>query len=83
MSTREQVITSMCYTIRHDYGLDKHPDDADFVAGMTLTERNTLWTQMAQVYDNCIAHCMVFKTPDPKYASDVEEHFKNQNLYSE
>jgi len=83
MSTRENVITSMCYTMRHDYGLDKHPDDASFVAGMTVNERNALWKQMAQLFDNNIAPHMVFKTPDPKYIADVAEHFKNQNLYSE
>ena len=26
MSTREQVITSMCYTWRHDYGIVKDPE---------------------------------------------------------
>jgi hypothetical protein len=69
--------------MRHDYGLDKHPDDASFVAGMTGTERNALWKQMAQIFDNDIAPNMVFKTPDPIYVAQVEEHFKNQHNYSE
>jgi len=83
MSTRESVITSMCYTMRHDYGLWKNPDEDYFVAGMSHSDREALWNQMAQVYDNCIAHCMEFKKPDPKYIAQVEEHFKNQHNYSE
>lgn len=59
--TREQIIQSMCYTSRHDYGLDKHPDDAPFVAGMTQRERDSLWQQMAQLFDNDIAPYMDFK----------------------
>lgn len=59
--TRQDIITSMCYTMRHDYGLDKHPDDAAFVAGMVEREREALWNQMAQLFDNNIAPHMEFK----------------------
>lgn len=52
--TREEIITSMCLTWRHDYGLDKHPDDAPFVAGMLPRERKELWNRMAQIFDNDI-----------------------------
>jgi hypothetical protein len=69
--------------MRHDYGLDKHPDDADFVAGMLVSERNALWKQMAQIFDNNIAPHMVFKKPDPEYVAQVEEYFKNQHSHSE
>ena len=66
MKTREQIITSMCYTWRHDYGLDK-PEVAedDFFgklsAGTTQAERDALWRQMAQIFDNDIAPHMEFK----------------------
>jgi hypothetical protein len=52
MKTREEIITGMCYTARHDYGLDKHPDDAPFVAGMTQREREFLYKEMAQLFEN-------------------------------
>jgi hypothetical protein len=61
MKTREQVITSMCYTWRHDYGLDKSYDGYAFEAGMTQKEREALWNQMAQVFDNDIAPYMEFR----------------------
>jgi hypothetical protein len=64
MKTREQIITSMCMTYRHDYGLDKHPDDADFVAGMTGSQRKALWNQMAQIFDNDIWPNMMFRYGD-------------------
>lgn len=82
MSTRESVITSMCYTFRPDYKLWKNPDEDYFVEGMSHAEQQVLWNQMAQLYDNCIAHCMEFKR-DLKYEAEVEEHFKSQNQYSE
>ena len=64
MKTREQIITSMCYTYRHDYGLDRHLDDAAFVAGMTGSERKELWNQMAQIFDNDIWPHMMFRYGD-------------------
>ena len=55
MKNREEIINSMCYTWRHDFGLDKHPDDDSFVAGMTAIERVILWNAMAQIFDNDIS----------------------------
>jgi hypothetical protein len=52
--TREQIITSMCYTYRHDYGLDRKETDPSWVAGMTQPERESLWRTMAQIFDNDI-----------------------------
>ena len=49
--TREETITNMCYTTRHDYGLDRSADSA-LSSGMTELERVALWNQMAQIYDN-------------------------------
>jgi len=65
MKTREQIITSMCYTWRHDYGLEKTIGTgyADIISsGMTVHERQALWNQMAQVFDHCIAPVMQPKT---------------------
>lgn len=70
--TREQIITNMCYTYRHDFGLRKpektladlidNTKMADIVsAGMTDSDAKVLWNQMAQIFDNCIAPYMEFK----------------------
>jgi hypothetical protein len=52
MKTREEIINSMCYTWRHDFGLDK---DRDNLSGMTAMERVLLWNAMAQIFDNDIS----------------------------
>ena len=59
MKTREDIITSMCFTSRHDYGLD--PDDSSISSGMSHSERAALWNHMAQIFDNDIEPYMVFK----------------------
>lgn len=64
MKTREEIITSMCYTWRHDYGLDKQDNDILITSGMTKTERVFLWNQMAQLFDNDIAPYMEFREWD-------------------
>ena len=71
MKTREQIITSMCYTWRHDYGIVKDPEHksrpgmTDFIdtisAGMYQLERESLYRQMAQIFDNDITPYMEFK----------------------
>jgi len=65
MKTRQEIINSMCYTFRHDYGLIKEADPGGYtfpgIAGMTLIEREHLWQQMAQLFDNDIAPYMEFK----------------------
>lgn len=62
---REQIITNMCYTFRHDYGLIKHSDPGGYtfpeISGMTEQERQALWRQMAQIFDNDIEPYMEFK----------------------
>lgn len=62
MKTREDIINSMCFTRRHDYGLDKREGAYAFEAGMTESEREALYRQMAQIFDNDIAPYMEFKT---------------------
>jgi len=64
MKTREQIITRMCYTWRHDYGLRKGGAEdygTKFSAGMTDEEAKSLWNQMAQIFDNDIAPHMEIK----------------------
>jgi hypothetical protein len=61
LMSREQIITDMCMTYRHDYLLDRKPEDPSWVAGMTDIERKGLWNTMAQIYDNNIAPNMVLK----------------------
>ena len=58
--TREEIITSMCYTYRHDYGLTKLAGDR-LGSGMTREQQQALWQQMAQIFDNNIAPYMEFK----------------------
>lgn len=57
---RENIITNMCYTYRHDYGIIKS-EFGGFSSGMTAEEREYLWNTMAQIFDNDIAPHMEFK----------------------
>ena len=62
MKTREQIIESMCYTYRHDFGLNRTESDLGFISsGMTDDERRLLRAVMAQIFDNDIAPHMEFK----------------------
>ena len=64
MKTRDQIITSMCYTWRHDYGVDRREHDGPgglITTGLTDAQRQQLWRQMAQIFDNDIAPHMEFK----------------------
>lgn len=57
MNTKEEIITGMCYTWRHDYGLNKRSDDtfiSSITAGMTDSERQSLYKQMEQLYTHHI-----------------------------
>ena len=64
MKTREDIIISMCMTTRHDFGLVKNTGEFGpypFPSGMTETEREALYRQMAQIFDNDIAPYMELK----------------------
>jgi len=72
MKTREQIISDMCYTTRHDYGIIKpgpQHNEAEGIfditdvldSGITESDRKFLWNEMAQLFDNCIAPHMDFK----------------------
>ncbi len=64
---RDQIITEMCYTYRHDYGLKRSDDDPPWIAGMTDTERKGLWKTMAQIFDNSIVPYMEIKDDISKF----------------
>ena len=57
MKTREEIITSMCYTFRPDYGITRPDNQTNWfgASGMNDAERRALWDQMAQIFDNDIA----------------------------
>ena len=61
--TRERIIHNMCLTVRHDYGFVISEDDKMYtlMAGMTEREREALYRDMAQIFDNDIAPHMKFK----------------------
>ena len=64
MKTREEIITSMCYTWRHDYGLDRKEHDGPgglISMGLTDAQREILRQKMEQIFDNDIAPNMEFK----------------------
>lgn len=69
MKTKEEIITGMCYTWRHDYGLNKEPN-SEFLglitSGMTDAERESLYSSMAQLYEHHIE-------PIHKDLTDLEE----------
>lgn len=54
MTEKEQIITDMCYTYRHDYGLRKEPNDPSWISGMTQKDAEMLYKTMEQIYNNNI-----------------------------
>lgn len=53
---RHKIVTSMCYTTRHDYGLEQ-TDDAGFAvspSGMNRQQQEALYRNMDQLYDHHI-----------------------------
>ena len=62
--TRDEIITAMCYTWRHDYGLDRQEHDGPgglISMGLTNAQREILRQKMEQIFDNDIAPNMEFK----------------------
>lgn len=56
-TTREGIITNMCYSWDHAFGLEKNVvyNELQFTGGYTPEERQTLWDNMAHIYDGDIA----------------------------
>ena len=54
MKEKEQIITDMCYSYRHDYGLRKQEGDPSWTSGMTEQDAKMLYKTMEQIYNNNI-----------------------------
>ena len=54
MKTKEEIITSMCYTYRHDFGLLKQEGEPNWTSGMTKKDAEMLYKTMEQIYNNDI-----------------------------
>ena len=75
---REQVILNMCFTMRHDYGLEKQPGHGILSGGMTDVERKILYSQMCQIYDNVFAPLLEQEMSEQvKRFYIAEEHLTN------
>ena len=61
MKTKAEIINSMCYSYRHDYGLRKEPDDPNWTSGMTEQDAIMLYKTMEQLYTNDIEPHMELK----------------------
>jgi hypothetical protein len=48
---KEYLINQICFTLRHDYGLDK-PDNSKLSSGMTPNERMMLRLEASQIVDH-------------------------------
>jgi len=59
MKNKEQIIMDMCYTYRHDYGLEKI--DGIISSGTSQEERKYIYGIMKQMFENCIEPYMEFK----------------------
>ena len=57
---REQLITDMCLTFRHDYGLVISEDERMYSlsSGMTELERQGLFNTMSQIFDHHFANSL-------------------------
>lgn len=78
--TREQIIHSMCFTYRHDYGILKNSS----ISGMTEEERKSLWKRMAQIFDNDIAPYVDLKCFDEQHMEVCEmlkEYVEDENNF--
>ena len=64
MKTKHEIITAMCITFRHDYGLPKENYRIEgthepLSPGMTKQEQETLYNTMLKIYTNAIEPYMV------------------------
>lgn len=62
--TEQDIIHAMCLTWRHDYGLHLTPEEAALGGrghSFRTTNRQALYNQMKQVFENCIKPYVTFK----------------------
>jgi len=68
MKTRDEIILSMCYTYRNDYGLSRGSGK-----GINDSERQYIHDRMTQIFDDDIAPHMDFKRPSySAHSCDIE-----------
>ena len=92
MKTKSEIITAMCVTFRHDYGLPKENyriegTHSPLSPGMTKQEQETLYNTMLKIYTNAIEPYMVIRgeayIPQPDKDAVLERekfHFQIQFL---
>ena len=92
MKTKSEIITAMCITFRHDYGLPKENYRIEgthepLSPGMTKQEQETLYNTMLKIYTNAIEPYMVIRgeayKPQPDKDAVLERekfHFQIQFL---
>jgi len=92
MKTKHEIITAMCITFRHDYGLPKENYRIEgthgaLSSGMTKQEQETLYNTMLKIYTNAIEPYMVIRgeayKPQPDKDAVLERekfHFQIQFL---
>lgn len=77
---RHDIIDKMCFTWRHDYGLERPDSPVGFAgllsAGLTQIERQFIRKSMEQIFDNCISPHMVFKEVE-----ETEKEVKVETIY--
>ena len=76
VKTREEIILSMCFTYRHDYGLIKSTHAHPFEAGVTEDEQKFIWKH------NDIAPYMNFKKDRKPRRTKEEKQIKSALGYS-
>lgn len=74
MKTREEIITSMCYTYKHDFGINYDVQQM-IPAGTTPEQREHIRNTMSQIFDNDIAPYMEFKDNKTSNMNPLIEKF--------
>ena len=60
IKTRKEIIYDMCFTTRHDFGIEKS-ESSIYSSGITKREREVLIQRMSELYDKCIFPYMKFR----------------------
>ena len=73
--SREEIIQSMCLTWDHSYMAPTSEVFPGVKMGLTQAEKESLFRQMAQLFDNDIAPYMTFKKTrrEKKLASELKK----------
>ena len=85
MKTKQEIITAMCITFRHDYGLPKENYRIEgthgaLSSGMTKQEQETLYNTMLKIYTNAIEPYMVIKEEAYKPHSDKDSLLEREKF---